>query len=50
VLIRVHPDLAAYLQEEEAEGLEILQRRIQRKVIVQGAQGLHKDEYEIITR
>jgi ribonuclease G len=50
VLIRVNPDLAAYLQEEESEGLEILQRRIQRKVTVQGVQGLHKDEYEIITR
>jgi ribonuclease G len=50
VLIRVNPDLAAHLQEEEAEGLEILQRRIQRKVTVQGVQGLHKDEYEIITR
>jgi Ribonuclease G/E len=49
VLIRVNPDLAGYLQEE-AEGLEILQRRIQRKVTVQGLQGLHKDEYEIITR
>jgi Rne/Rng family ribonuclease len=50
VLIRVNPDLSAYLQEEESEGLEILQRRIQRKVTVQGVQGLHKDEYEIITR
>jgi ribonuclease G len=50
VLIRVNPDLASYLQEEEAEGLEILQRRIQRKVSVQSAAGLHKDEYEIITR
>jgi len=50
VLIRVNPDLAAHLQEEESEGLEILQRRIQRKVTVQGVQGLHKDEYEIITR
>ena len=50
VLIRVNPDLATYLQEEESEGLEILQRRIQRKVAVQGVQGLHKDEYEIITR
>ena len=50
VLIRVNPDLAAYLQEEESEGLEILQRRIQLKVTVQGVQGLHKDEYEIITR
>ena len=46
----MNPDLATYLQEEESEGLEILQRRIQRKVTVQGVQGLHKDEYEIITR
>ena len=50
VLIRVNPDLAAYLQEEEGEGLEVLQRRIQRKVTVQSVPGLHKDEYEIITR
>ncbi len=50
VLIRVNPDLASYLQEEEGDGLEILQRRIQRKVTVQSVPGLHKDEYEIITR
>jgi ribonuclease G len=50
VLIRVNSDLAAYFQEEESEGLEVLQHRIQRKVTVQGVQGLHKDEYEIITR
>jgi ribonuclease G len=50
VLIRVNPEMAAYLDEEEGEGLETLQRRIQRKVLVQGVQGLHKDEYEIITR
>jgi ribonuclease G len=50
VLIRVNPEMAAYFEEEEAEGLETLQRRILRKVSVQGAQGLHKDEYEIITR
>jgi ribonuclease G len=50
ILIRVNPDLAAHLQEQESEGLEILQRRTQRKVTVQGVQGLHKDEYEIITR
>jgi ribonuclease G len=50
VLIRVNPEMAAYLHEEEAEGLEILQRRIQRKVSVQTAPSLHKDEYEIVTR
>jgi len=50
VLIRVNPEMAAFFQEEEGDGLDLLQRRIQRKVSVQGASGLHKDEYEIITR
>jgi ribonuclease G len=50
VLIRVNPEMAGYFEEQEAEGLELLQRRIQRKVTVQAAQALHKDEYEIITR
>jgi len=50
VVIRVNPEMAAHFQEEEAEGLELLQRRIQRKVTIQGVQTLHKDEYEIITR
>jgi len=50
VLIRVNPELAGYFQEEEAEGLETLQRRIQRKVTLQTVQTLHKDEYEIIAR
>ena len=50
VSVRVNPELAAYLGEEEGEGLDELQRRIQRKVTVQPAQSLHKDEYEIIAR
>ncbi|HSE96262.1 MAG TPA: Rne/Rng family ribonuclease, partial [Methylomirabilota bacterium] len=50
VLVRVNPDLADYLQEEEAEGVETLQRRLQRKVTVQAVHALHKDEYEIIVR
>jgi len=50
VLIRVSPDMAAYFEEEEAEGIETLQRRIHRKVTVQAVHALHKDEYEIIAR
>jgi ribonuclease G len=50
VLVRVNPEMAAHFEDEEAEGLEHLQRRIQRKVTVQAVQSLHKDEYEIITR
>jgi ribonuclease G len=50
VLIRVNPEMASHFEAEEAEGLELLQRRIQRKVTVQAVQNLHKDEYEIITR
>ena len=50
VLIRVNPEMADHFQGEEAEGLELLQRRIQRKVTVQAVSALHKDEYEIIAR
>ncbi|MGH7264005.1 MAG: Rne/Rng family ribonuclease [Candidatus Rokuibacteriota bacterium] len=50
VLVRVNPEMAGHFEDEEAEGLEHLQRRIQRKVTVQAVQSLHKDEYEIITR
>jgi ribonuclease G len=50
VLIRVNPEMAAYFQDEDGDGLELLQRRIQRKVTVQVVEALHKDEYEIITR
>jgi ribonuclease G len=50
VLIRVNPEMAAYLGDEEGDGLDRLQRRIQRKVTVQSAPSLHKDEYEIIAR
>lgn len=50
ILLQVHPEMAAYLEEQEPEGLELLQRKIQRKVTLQPAQGLHKDEYEIISR
>jgi Ribonuclease G/E len=50
VIVRVNPEMAAHFGEQEAEGLELLQRRIQRKVTVQAVHALHKDEYEIITR
>ena len=50
ILLRVNPEMATYLQEQEPEALERLQREIQRKVTLQAAPGLHKEEYEIISR
>ncbi len=50
VLVRVNAEMAGHFEEQEAEGLELLQRRIHRKVTVQAVETLHKDEYEIITR
>lgn len=50
VLLRVNPEMAAYLQEQDPEALEALQRTIQRKVTLQAAPGLHREEYEIISR
>jgi ribonuclease G len=50
ILIRVHPDLADFLREEEPEALDALRRRTRRRVVVQAAHALHRDEYEVIAR
>jgi len=50
ILIRVHPEMAQYLEAEEREGLELLQETVQRKLSVQPMTSLDREEYEIISR
>ena len=50
VLIRVHPDLAQYLESDEREALERLQTLLGRKITLQAVSSLHRDEYEITVR
>ncbi len=50
VLIRVHPELAHYLETEERDGMERLQAVLGRKLSLQTVSTLHRDEYEITVR
>jgi ribonuclease G len=50
ILIRVHPELAQYLETEEREGMERLQASLARKLSVQAVFSLQRDEYEITVR
>ena len=50
VLIRVHPELAHYLETEERDGVERLQALIGRKLSLEAVSTLHRDEYEIAVR
>jgi ribonuclease G len=52
IVVRVHPDLAAYLEEGDGrEGLQRLSRTLDVKVTVQAATGhVHREEYQISLR
>jgi ribonuclease G len=50
VLIRVHPEMAHYLEAEQREGLERLQALVARKVVVQGVPSYHREQYDLTFR
>jgi ribonuclease G len=50
VLIRVHPEVAHHLEDEEREGLDRLQDLIARKVVVQGVPAYQREQYELAFR
>ncbi len=50
ILIRMHPELAHYLEAEERDGMERLQAVLGRKLSLQTVSTLHRDEYEITVR
>ncbi len=49
IIIEVHPAVADLLSDEERRGLEELERRYQKRVIVKANLNLHREEYEIAT-
>jgi ribonuclease G len=51
LVVRVHPDLAAYLETEARDVLERLAATLDRKVTVQAVTGhRHRDEFEVLVR
>ena len=47
VLIRVNPEMAHHLEDEEREGLERLQELIGREVMVQAMPAYHREQYDL---
>jgi ribonuclease G len=51
LVVRVHPDLAAFLETEARSGLEKLAAALDRKITVQAVTGhAHRDEFEVLGR
>lgn len=50
VLVRVNPEIAKYIQAEERDSIEDIQKKTQRKISIQSVSDMQRDEYEIICR
>ncbi len=49
ITVHVHPGVANFLYDDANEGLEALEREIDRKVIIKADSGLHQEAYQIET-
>ena len=47
IVVRLHPDIANFLYDEESHGLDFLEREINHKIILKAAENLRHDQYEI---
>jgi len=50
IVVRVHPEMAQYLESEERPGVERLQALVGRRIAVQGQPSLHREEYSLVLR
>lgn len=47
ILLRIHPDIANFLYDEENHSLDMLEREINQKIIIKVSEALHHEKYEI---
>jgi ribonuclease G len=47
IMLRIHPDIANFLYDEENHSLDILEREINQKIIIKVSELLHHEKYEI---
>jgi ribonuclease G len=48
ILVEVNPEVADLLYEEERAGVEDLERRLRKKIVIKGKPGFHQEQYNII--
>lgn len=47
IMVRLHPEIANFLYDEEAHSLDNLEREINQKIVIKVSQDLHHEKYEI---
>ncbi len=48
ILVEVNPEVADLLYEEERSGVEELEKRLKKKIVVKGKAGFHQEQFNII--
>ena len=48
VMVDVNPEVAELLYDEERMGIEYLERKLNKKIIIKAQNGLHQDQFEIV--
>ena len=48
IMVEVNPEIAGLLYEEERTGVEELERKLQKKIVVKGKPGFHQEQFNII--
>jgi len=48
IMVEVNPEIAGLLYEEERTGVEELERKLKKKIVVKGKPGFHQEQFNII--
>jgi len=48
IMVETNPEIADLLYEEERAGVEELERKLRKKIIIKGKAGFHQDQFNII--
>jgi ribonuclease G len=48
VMVDVHPQIADILYDEERLGIEHLERKLNKKIVIKARDGFHQDQFEIV--
>ena len=50
VFVLAHPDVVAFLYDEESSSIEITEKEINKKIIIKSDTEFHHEEFEIFTQ
>jgi ribonuclease G len=48
ILVEANPEIVALLYEEERAGVEELEKKLRKKIVIKGKAGFHQDQFNII--